>query len=182
MAEALQRVALGLSRNPSVLASELLLYLHATLHPFVLAVVREKERQKKARGMLRRSTGTANDKDKSKSKSGQQQEGGSREDSQLDEEADRDHNNSNNNNDEDDDEYELPSYLREESSDEEGTMLYAKKDQGNGKRDRKDDVTGFKASTWLPTDRLRGLSDQHAALAQRDKERAERSKTYDGPR
>ena len=180
MAEALQRVALGLSRNPSVLASELLLYLHATLHPFVLAVVREKERQKKARGMLRRSTGGTNDKNKSTSKTVlQQQQGGSRE---TDEEEGDDHHNSNNtgDDDDDDDEYELPSYLREESSDDED-MLYAKKPSAGGKRDRKDDVTGFKASTWLPTDRLRGLSDQHAALAQRDKERAERTKTFDGP-
>ena len=52
--EALQRVALGLSRNASVTAPELLLYLHATLQPFVLTVVREKENQKKVKGMLDR--------------------------------------------------------------------------------------------------------------------------------
>ena len=52
--EALQRVALGLSRNTSVTAPELLLYLHATLQPFVLTVVREKENQKRVKGMLDR--------------------------------------------------------------------------------------------------------------------------------
>ena len=48
--EALQRVALGLSRNPSVTAPELLLYLHATLQPFVLTAVRDKEHQKRVKG------------------------------------------------------------------------------------------------------------------------------------
>ena len=52
--EALQRVALGLSRNTSVTAPELLLYLHATLQPFVLTVVKEKENQKRVKGMLDR--------------------------------------------------------------------------------------------------------------------------------
>jgi len=35
VSEALQRVSLGLSRNPSVRPQELLIYLHATLQPFV---------------------------------------------------------------------------------------------------------------------------------------------------
>jgi hypothetical protein len=50
--EALQRVALGLSRNPSVTAPELLLYLHATLKPFVVTAIRDKEAQKRAKGSL----------------------------------------------------------------------------------------------------------------------------------
>ena len=50
--EALQRVALGLSRNPSVTAPELLLYLHATLKPFVVTAIRDKEAQKRAKGRL----------------------------------------------------------------------------------------------------------------------------------
>ena len=36
-------------------------------------------------------------------------------------------------------------------------------------------MKGFKANTWLPTERLRGLSDQRAAVEARDKERAERT-------
>ena len=35
-------------------APELLLYLHATLQPFVLTVVKEKENQKRVKGMLDR--------------------------------------------------------------------------------------------------------------------------------
>ena len=43
-----------MSRNTSVTAPELLLYLHATLQPFVLTVVKEKENQKRVKGMLDR--------------------------------------------------------------------------------------------------------------------------------
>ena len=41
ISEALQRIALGLSKNSSFLSSELLLYLHATLHPFVARIVKD---------------------------------------------------------------------------------------------------------------------------------------------
>ena len=102
-----------------MLASELLLYLHATLHPFVVSVVKEKARQKKARGMLRVAPPAADS-----AAGGVAGGGAGGADDGSDEEED------------------LPSYLREESSDEEEAALYSKKK--NLKRDRKNDVTGFK--------------------------------------
>ena len=98
--EALSRVSTGLARNPSLSAPELLLYLHATLTPYVAALVRSSERKKKARGMLQKVTG--------------------QQDEQDEEEEEED---------EDDDVWgdTLPSYLREESSDEEEAALYSKK-------------------------------------------------------
>ena len=48
--EGLQRVALGLSRNETVLATELLLYIHSTLQPFVLKIIKDNLHRKHAIG------------------------------------------------------------------------------------------------------------------------------------
>lgn len=99
--EGLQRVALGLSRNVSVLAPELLLYLHSTLHPFVAKIVQELHQRKKALGRIVAPS---------------KMRPGSESSSMWDEE---------------DDEAllgaDLPSYLREPCSDDEEAALYSKK-------------------------------------------------------
>ena len=50
--EALQRVAIGLSKNPSVEPRELLLYLHSTLSPFVTRIVSELRQKKGTLGAI----------------------------------------------------------------------------------------------------------------------------------
>jgi hypothetical protein len=52
---------------------------------------------------------------------------------------------------------------------------------GKRKKDRKDDVTGYRANTWLPSE-SRSVNDQRAAVEQRDKERAIRDGVLDGSR
>ena len=138
--EGLQRVALGLSKNPSIVASELLLYLHATLQPFIAAIIRDYEQHKRSLGMLNSSIAVEDvnlcDAD----------------DGFLDD---------------------LPSYLKEESSDEEDAALYSKK------KSKGDNVTGHKANTWLPMER-RSLTDQKSVIEQRNKEIKERDQVLDG--
>lgn len=144
--EALQRIALGLSKNPSVEAKELLLYLHATLQPFVAALVRDFDKYRETMGRLKQVNGGNNGKRK-------QQDDAWEEFAGLDED--------------------LPSYLREESSDEDEKALYSKK------KSRHDDVTGFRAATWLPSDRS-ALLEQRAVVEQRNREAAERNRVQDG--
>ena len=105
-------------------ASELLLYLHATLQPFVVAIIHAKDAKKRARGMLFPSARKARMNNKA-SKSGKDgvvkgDEGndeGEVEESEEEEDGMSD----------DDYDDELPSYLREQSSDEEDAALYSKK-------------------------------------------------------
>ena len=52
---------------------------------------------------------------------------------------------------------------------------------GKKPKDRKDDVTGFRANTWLPSER-RSMNDQRAAVDERDRERAVRDGVLDGSR
>jgi hypothetical protein len=139
ISEALQRIALGLSHNPSVTSQELLLYLHATLQPFVVTIIQEHQNRKKALGKLLRP----DDKD------------GESDDEGLDDE--------------------LPSYLREESSDEDEFALYSKKKKSK----RKDNVTGYRASIWLPSEH-KGLNNQRSVIDKRDQERYLRDKVFDG--
>jgi len=139
ISETLQRIAIGLSRNPTVNSQELLLYLHATLNPFVTLIIKEHDNRKRALGrILTKRTD--------------------------DDEAFE--------NDEDID-GELPSYLREDSSDEETAALYSKK-----KKRRGDNVTGFKASTWLPAEQH--LKNQRSIIEERNREIQERVKVQDG--
>ena len=86
----MNHVAVGLSRNPSLTPQELLLYLHATLAPYVTALVRRQIRRRKAHGELINVSNQGNDDD--------------------DDDDDQD----------DDDPWgdSLPSYLEEESSDD----------------------------------------------------------------
>ena len=53
--------------------------------------------------------------------------------------------------------------------------------KGKKLKDRKDDVTGFRANTWLPSER-RSMNDQRAAVEERDRERAVRDGVLDGSR
>ena len=52
---------------------------------------------------------------------------------------------------------------------------------GKKAKDRKDDVTGFRANTWLPSER-RSVNDQRSAVEERDRERAVRDGVLDGSR
>ena len=152
IAEALQRVALGLSKNSSLEAKELLLYLHSTLQPFVGAIARDLARHKEAMGRLAPSfTGT-----KRKTAVDTEREADMADDDVLDEA--------------------LPSYLREESSDEDERALYSNKKARGG---RGDDVTGYRASTWLPSDR-RSLVEQRAVVEARNRESRARIEVQDG--
>ena len=121
-------MALGLSRNPSVIASELLLYLHATLQPFVVAIIHAKDAKKRARGMLfpsarkakmnnKASKGRTNSGNDGVVKGDEGNDEGEVEESEEEEDGMSD----------DDYDDELPSYLREQSSDEEDAALYSKK-------------------------------------------------------
>ena len=56
ISEALQRTALGLSRNSSIVASELLFYLHSTLQPFVMQIIKDNLRRKQSIGMIVKPT------------------------------------------------------------------------------------------------------------------------------
>ena len=52
---------------------------------------------------------------------------------------------------------------------------------GKKARDRKNDVTGFRANTWLPSE-ARSVNTQRAAVEQRDSDRAQRDAVLDGSR
>ena len=52
---------------------------------------------------------------------------------------------------------------------------------GKKSKDRKDDVNGFRANTWLPSE-SRSVNDQRAAVTQRDNDRATRDAVLDGSR
>lgn len=155
IAEALQRIALGLSKNPSLEAKELLLYLHSTLQPFVGAIARDLARHREAMGRLSATNFSSNNKRKKDAKE-VEMESEFLDQDMLDEA--------------------LPSYLREESSDEDEQALYsAKKARGS----RGDNVTGFRASTWLPSDR-RSLLEQRAVIEARNREARARIEVQDG--
>eukprot|EP01034_Spumella_vulgaris_P023353 gene23353-29566_t len=144
-AEALQRIALGLSRNPSVEAKELLLYLHATLQPFVAAIVRDFDQYRETLGQINKP-------------SGKRKKGGDA-DEEADDFAALDE--------------DLPSYLREESSDEDERALYSQK------KSKGSDVTGMRATSWLPSDRS-ALLEQRAVVEERNRAQQDRYKVQDG--
>ena len=52
ISEALQRLALGISKNSSFSATELLLYVHATLHPFVTKILKDINTHRREMGGL----------------------------------------------------------------------------------------------------------------------------------
>lgn len=122
ISEALQRIALGLSKNPTFLASELLLYLHATLHPFVARIVKDISTHRAELGRLGDEVPESDELEAS-----------------------------------------IPSYLRDDSSDEEEAALYSKKHK------KDNEVSKLKPKTWLPMDR-RSMQDQRAVVEQRNAE------------
>lgn len=145
ISEGLNRVAMGIANNKSVSAQELLLYIHATLEPFVDLMLQENSNRKVALGRITR--------------------GGDASADQME--------------DADDDPYdELPSYMREESSDDELLTNKFKNDK-KGKPSRHDNVTGYRANTWLPGERNR-LTDQRRVLEEQKKEREARDTVLDG--
>ncbi|KAJ1424145.1 hypothetical protein B484DRAFT_100216, partial [Ochromonadaceae sp. CCMP2298] len=164
VAEGLQRVALGLSRNPSLQAKELLLYLHSTLQPFVAAVTRDLYRHREAMGRLGVPGGAPDvlSGSKRKGKEGKGKEGKGNEEVEADEWRDLEAL-----------DQALPSYLQEESSDEDERALHSKKRRSEG------DVAGFKASTWLPSER-RSLLEQRAVVMARNQEARARITVLDG--
>ena len=146
ISEGLSRVAMGIANNKSVSAQELLLYIHATLEPFVDLMLQENNNRKVALGKITR--------------------GGSNPTDSMELEAD-------------DNPYdELPSYMREESSDDELLTNKFKNDK-KGKPSRHDNVTGYRANTWLPGERNR-LTDQRKVLEEQKKEREIRDTVLDG--
>ena len=50
--EGLQRVAQGLSKNPSIVSQELLLYVYSTLQPFVQSLTRSQKEKRSMEGRL----------------------------------------------------------------------------------------------------------------------------------
>jgi U3 small nucleolar RNA-associated protein 20 len=142
IAEALQRLAIGLSLNPSISAEEMLIYLHATLHPFVIKIVKENERHKQAMGLISKQGAVAGTND-------QQDD----EDDMLDS---------------------LPSYLKDEDSDEEEQALYSQKKKSKGIS-----IKDQKPSTWLPFE-LQHLKDQRAVIEARNQENRALHKVQDG--
>jgi hypothetical protein len=124
--EALQRASVGLSKNPSLKATELFLYLHSTLTPFVATLVKEL----KSRG------GDSND-------------------------ANDDLNSY------------IPSYLREDSSDEEEAALYSKKQRKDSSSKK------TKANVWLPSERKANTA-QRDAVEKRNEDQRELFVVQDG--
>ena len=63
------------------------------------------------------------------------------------------------------------------------TFIMIKSNHMTGKKakDRKNDVTGFRANTWLPSE-ARSVNTQRAAVEQRDSDRAQRDAVLDGSR
>lgn len=143
--DGLHRVANGLLNNSTVEPHELLLYLHATLHPFVVTIIKDYENQKRAKGLIHLSSGDA--------------------DILNIDEADS----------EEEEDFNLPSYLREDSSDEEEAALYSK----TKKSKKNDNVTGYRATTWLPSDK-QVLLDQRSVVLARNKQHRELYLVQDG--
>lgn len=143
--EALQRVALGVSRNITVLAPELLLYLHSTLQPFTLKIIKDSLRKRQALGRIVKGEYVVASSLSNIDELGSEEIFGE----------------------------DFPSYLRDESDDEEEAALYSKK------KVRHDNVTGFKANVWLPSQN-QVLVDQRAVVEQREREKAERTRVLDG--
>eukprot|EP01038_Epipyxis_sp_PR26KG_P008131 gene8131-11009_t len=180
ISEGLQRIAYGLSKNPTINAKELLLYLHATLQPFVSNLIRDYNNHQKAIGKI---THLYNKTQTNNKKSNQ--------------------NNNNNNNvlDTIEDEKEIeslldyiPSYLNDSSDDEEDnknlrfiTSLNSNNhNNGNNNNSnntshnpRKDNVTGYKASTWLPKS-LSAIESQREAVFERKRQQEELTRVQDG--
>lgn len=143
--EALQRVALGISRNPTLLAPELLLYLHSTLQPFTLKIIKDSLRKRQALGRIVKGELMTDTSINTIDELGADEIFGE----------------------------DFPSYLRDDSDDEDEAALYSKK------KVRHDNVTGFKANVWLPSQN-QVLLDQKAVVEQREREKAERTKVLDG--
>lgn len=118
--EGLQRFAFGLSQNESLIPQEMLLFLHATLFPYIKAMLHDFERHRKAIGKINSTSSTSID--------------------EIDEHYFES----------------LPSYLLEEAEEEEEELRVISGSSSSKKetaRKRGDDVTGFKAKSWLPNER-----------------------------
>lgn len=146
--EALTQVATGLSKNASIRDKELLLYVHATLQPFVTQMLGEYRRYREALGKLVAPT-----------KKGKAAVSG------VDDESDF--------------EVDLPSYLREEESDDEEKFAFMREEGRKPKDDDPDAINKQRAATWLPTD-ARSLKDQRAVVEARNQEQRDRVRVQDG--
>lgn len=163
ISEALLRISQGLAKNTTVVPQEVLIYVFATLLHCVQMMNESYRAQQVALGKIYPTSVISAAADKAKS--------GTFVD------------------DDDDILGELPSYLLEEESDEEEQALYSKKKKKN-RSDRDDDVTGYRAKVWLSKDGKGGgtggsgeFNSKAAlrdALLQRDLERKNMSKVYDG--
>lgn len=150
--EALTRVATGLAKNASIVDKELLLYVHATLQPFVAQMLAEYRRYRDALGKLQVNK---------KQKQLQQSNGALSDDSDF--------------------EIDLPSYLRAADEDnggeeDEGVFDFMKKKR---RRDAEDTIDQQKAPAWLPTD-ARSLKTQRAVIEERNQMQKEQFRTQDG--
>ena len=127
------RVASSLAKNPSLKSTEVLLYLHSTLNPFVATLSKSWVRSRTVAGR--------NSKDDSNRET----------------------------------EYELPSYFLNDEDDDDIPAL------GSAPTGRAayDDVTGYAARTWLPTDR-RALLEQKQVVLERNRSQRERYAVQDG--
>jgi U3 small nucleolar RNA-associated protein 20 len=130
--EGLLRASIGLSKNPSLKGTELFLYLHSTLTPFVATLLKELKSRKETTGNVKIDQ--------------------SGEDEALSS-------------------Y-VPSYLREDSSDEEEAALYSKKQ-------KTDKSKQTKANVWLPSERKVNTA-QKDAIERRNEERRELFVVQDG--
>jgi U3 small nucleolar RNA-associated protein 20 len=130
--EGLLRASIGLSKNPSLKGTELFLYLHSTLTPFVATLLKELKSRKETAGNIKIDQ--------------------SGEDEALSS-------------------Y-IPSYLKEESSDEDEAALYSKKQ-------KTDKSKQTKANVWLPSERKVNTA-QKEAIERRNEERRELFLVQDG--
>ena len=169
VAEGLQRVALGLSKNPSIQSKEVLLYLHSTLQPFVAAIARDFMIQREALGKLTSMKESVGTKRKIHDNGGVTTaiKGSVTSTTTTTIALTNDYD------DFDALDSSLPSYLREDSSDDEDKALYAPKSN------RRDDVSGYKARTWLPSEK-RSLLEQRAVIEARNREARLRIQVLDG--
>jgi hypothetical protein len=183
--EAMQRVALGFSKNPSVTPSELFLYLHSVMQPFVRQLVQEQANQQRAAGLLMQ--GATVEAHQAASAKGTSDNAMAPQEiaRPVLEDADAE------------DEWEglLPSYLGGNAAEEEeqlqalyanGTKLPGASGQSSKKlkkkRRRGNDVEGFRANVWLPheVEHSSKSEERRAIVAARDAENQAYGKVVDG--
>jgi hypothetical protein len=178
VAEALQRVAIGLSRNPSLDVKELLLYIHASLQPFVTLMLQQHRKYKQSIGkIVKQVTMTPAEavEERKKAKKRKKME----ENGQTPPAAANNNNNAFADENTSDMELILPSYLREESSDEDERFSFTRS-ANTKKSSAKNEIQNYQAATWLPKDIANHRTEQKAIIEERNRQQQELIRVQDG--